>query len=94
LPNNDPLELLTNTLEPWSEVRDHNANTNNIKAEYDISTQAAKSKEDVFLQKSRKYREEIKRVKSCSARKRAAKTGRLPIPHQTKEPPGYLPTQK
>jgi hypothetical protein len=69
----DPLELSTNAFEPWSEVRDHNANTNNVKAEYDISTQVAESKEDVFLRKSREYREEIEKVKSCSARKRAAK---------------------
>jgi hypothetical protein len=68
LPNSDPLELSTNAFEPWSEVRDQN-----VKAEYNISTQVAESKEDVFLRKSREYREEIETVKSCSARKRAAK---------------------
>jgi hypothetical protein len=77
LPNNDPfnnpLKSSTNSFELWSEVGDHNANSNNVKAENNISTQVAESKEDVFLRKSREYREEIERVKSSSAKKRAAK---------------------
>ena len=52
-PFSDPLEFSPNSFEPWSEVGDHNANTNDVKAEYNISTQVAKSKEDVFLRKSR-----------------------------------------
>ena len=52
-PFSDPLEFSPNSFEPWSEVGDHNANTNDVKAEYNISTQVAESKEDVFLQKSR-----------------------------------------
>ena len=47
--------------------------SDDVKAEYNISTQVAESKEDVFLRKSREYREEIEKVKSFSAKKRAAK---------------------